>query len=64
MALDLKKFPNQPNFTKKGLCKAVEKLFWGKIKGIGGGKSLFSQLDYILKSFIQATRCFFQISKT
>ena len=35
-----------------------------KIKGIGegGGKSPFSQLDFILKSFIQATRCFLQIS--
>ena len=34
------------------------------IKGIGaGGKSPFSQLGLILKSFIQATRCFLQISK-
>ena len=32
------------------------------LKGIGG-KSLFSQLDFILKSCIQATRCFLQISK-
>ena len=28
-----------------------------------GGKSLFSHFDFILKSFIQATRCFLQISK-
>ena len=28
-----------------------------------GSKSLFSQLDLILKSFIQATRFFLQISK-
>ena len=34
-----------------------------EFKGIGGSKSLFSQLDFILKSFIQATRCFLQISK-
>ena len=37
------------------------------IKGIGeggeGGKSPFLQLDLILKGFIQATRCFLQISK-
>ena len=26
------------------------------IKGIGGGKTLFSQLDFILKSFIQAKK--------
>ena len=32
------------------------------IKGMGGN-SLFSQHDLILKSFIQATRCFLQISK-
>ena len=31
-------------------------------KGIGeGDKSLFSQLDLNLKSFIQATMCFLQI---
>ena len=29
----------------------------------GIGKSLFSQLDFILKSFIQATTCFLRISK-
>ena len=34
-----------------------------KVKGIGGGKTLFSQLNFVLKSFIQATRCFLQISK-
>ena len=33
------------------------------VKGIGGSKTLFSQLDFILKSFIQATRSFLQISK-
>ena len=32
-------------------------------KGIEGGETLFSQLDFILKSFIQATRCFLQISE-
>ena len=29
----------------------------------GRGKALFSQLDFILKSFIQATRFFLHISK-
>ena len=33
-----------------------------KIKGMGG-VSLFSQLDFILKNFIQATTCILQISK-
>ena len=41
-------------------------MFFSKnIKGIGGGggKTLFSQLDFILKSFIQAIRSVLQISK-
>ena len=33
------------------------------INGIGGDKSLFSQLDLILKSFKKATGCFLQIYK-
>ena len=49
---------NNKNFlyTKKNKCNFY-------FKGIGGGKSLFSQLDLILKSFTQATRCFLKISK-
>ena len=46
-------------------------LFWKKkkqmsyidFKGVGVGRTLFSQLDFILKSFIQATRSFLHISK-
>ena len=32
-------------------------------QGHRGGKTPFSQLDFILNSFIQATRCFLQISE-
>ena len=35
----------------KYITSRLKKIF----KGIGGGKTLFSQLDFILKSFIQAT---------
>ena len=41
----------------------VEGFVFNMLRALRGGKSPFSQLYLILKSFIQATRCFLQIYK-